>query len=179
MARLSVYEPCMYAKGNQVPGFPVVFAPLHRRATPQTVAPTGNTHVAMLPLAQLLEQLRSSEHGLTQDEAQQRLLEGGPNEPVVHRRGHGIRHMLAFATNPLVVMLLLASLVSGLLHDVANAAIIALMVLLTMVLNVVQTYRSQQAAERLRDEVAPTATVLRDGTWIDLPRRELVPGDVM
>src|SRR5262245_66151094 len=48
-----------------------------------------------------------------------------------------------------------------------------------MVLNVVQTYRSQQAAERLRDEVAPTAAVLPDGTWIDLPRRELVPGDVI
>src|SRR4030095_816990 len=70
-------------------------------------------------------------------------------------------------------------LVSGLLNDVANATIITLMVLLSMVLNVVQTYRSQQAAERLRDEVAPTAAVVRDGTWMDLPRRDLVPGDVI
>jgi Mg2+-importing ATPase len=133
----------------------------------------------MMPLAQLCTQLQASEHGLTQAEAQERLLASGPNEPVAHRQGHGLRHMLAFATNPLVVILLLASLVSGLLNDVANATIIALMVLLSMVLNVVQTYRSQQAAERLRDEVAPTAAVLRDGTWIDLPRRDLVPGDVI
>ena len=74
--------------------------------------------------------------------------------------------MLVFATNPLVVILLLASLVSGLLHDVANATIIALMVFLSVVLHVVQTYGSQQAAERLRDAVAPTATVLREGKWI-------------
>ena len=124
--------------------------------TPSLVVPGGlDAHVAMMPLAQLSEQLHASERGLTQAEAQKRLLASGPNEPVAHRRGNGMRHMLAFASNPLVVILLLASLVSGLLNDVANATIIALMVLLSMVLNAVQTYRSQQAAERLRDEVAP------------------------
>src|SRR5919204_617286 len=87
--------------------------------------------------------------------------------------------MLAFATNPLVLMLLLASLVSGLLHDIVNAAIIALIVLCSMVLHVVQTARSQRAAARLREAVAPTATVLREGHWLDIPRRELVPGDVI
>jgi magnesium-transporting ATPase (P-type) len=71
--------------------------------------------------------------------------------------------MLAFATNPLVVILLLASVVSGILHDVTNAVIIALMVLLSVVLNFVQTYRSQQAAERLREAVVPMATVFREG----------------
>jgi P-type Mg2+ transporter len=152
--------------------------PQHRAPSP--VVPGGlEAHVALMPLAQLCARLHASERGLTQAEAQERLLASGPNEPVVHRQGHGLRHLLAFATNPLVVILLLASLVSGLLNDVANATIIALMVLLSMVLNVAQTYRSQQAAERLRDEVAPTAAVLRDGTWIDLPRRDLVPGDVI
>jgi Mg2+-importing ATPase len=126
-----------------------------------------------------MAQLHSSERGLTQDEAHQRLLEVGPNEPVVHRHHHGLRPLLAFATNPLVLMLLLASLVSGLLHDMVNAAIIALIVLCSMVLHIVQTSRSQQAAARLREEVAPTATVLREGHWLDIPRRELVPGDVI
>jgi magnesium-transporting ATPase (P-type) len=46
-----------------------------------------------------------------------------------------------------------------------------------MTLNFMQTARSQQAADRLRARVAPTATVLRDGQWRELPRRELVPGD--
>src|SRR5262252_2506161 len=147
---------------------------------PSPVTPSGlDAHVTMLPLAQLYAQLHASEHGLTPGEAQERLLVSGPNEPVAYRRGNGMRHMLAFATNPLVVILLLASLVSGLLHDVANAIIIALMVLLSVILNAVQTYRSQQAAERLREEVTPTAAVLRDGNWLDLPRQEIVPGDVI
>ena len=108
-----------------------------------------------MPLAQLCDQLHASEPGLTQAEVQERLLASGPNEPVAHRQSNGMRHRLAFAGKPLVVILLLASLVSGLLNDVANATIIALMVLLSMMLNVIQTYRLQQAAERLRDEVAP------------------------
>jgi Mg2+-importing ATPase len=114
------------------------------------MAAEHHASVVMLPLAQLFVQLRSSERDLTQDEAHQRLLEGGPNEPVVPRRRHGMRPLLAFATNPLVVMLFLASLVSGILHDVVNAAIIALIVLFSVVLNFVQTYRSQHAAARHR-----------------------------
>lgn len=53
------------------------------------------------------------------------------------------------------------------------------MVLLSVALNFIQTYRSQRAVDRIRKEVAPTATVLRDGSWIDIPRREVVPGDVI
>jgi P-type Mg2+ transporter len=54
-----------------------------------------------------------------------------------------------------------------------------LMVLLSVALNFIQTYRSQRAVERIRKEVAPTATVLRDGNWAEIPRREVVPGDVI
>jgi hypothetical protein len=65
------------------------------------------------------------------------------------------------------------------LGDVVNAALIVVMVALGMTLNAVQTQRSQRAAERLRQEVAPTATVLRDDAWIEVPRRDVVPGDVI
>ena len=53
------------------------------------------------------------------------------------------------------------------------------MVALSVVLNFVQTYRSHRVAERLRDTVAPTATALRDGTWSEIRRRDLVPGDIV
>src|SRR5207249_1821367 len=56
---------------------------------------------------------------------------------------------------------------------------IVLMVALSVALNFVQTYRSHRVAERLRDAVAPTATALRDGTWSEIRRRELAPGDIV
>src|SRR5262249_38308925 len=77
------------------------------------------------------------------------------------------------------LILLSASAVSAMLHETISAAIIALIVLLSIILNFVQSFRSQRAAERLRDQVAPTATVCRDSQWLELPRRELVPGDLI
>ncbi len=56
---------------------------------------------------------------------------------------------------------------------------IIVIVLLSSMLNFVQTYRSQNAVERLRSDVAPTASMLRDDTWLELPRREVVPGDIV
>jgi Mg2+-importing ATPase len=81
--------------------------------------------------------------------------------------------------NPLVLILLFASLVAAVLGERLNAAIIVAIVLLSAALNFAQVHRSQRAAERLRQQVTPTATVLRDGLWAEVPRREVVPGDVI
>ena len=120
-----------------------------------------------------------SENGLTSERARARLSQFGPNEPVSSRRTSGLVQILFLFVNPLAIILLVASAVSAAVGEVLNASIIALMVLLSAALNFIQTYRSQRAVERIRKEVAPTATVLRDANWTEIPRRELVPGDVI
>jgi len=120
-----------------------------------------------------------SENGLTSEEASRRLAQFGPNEPVSSKRTSGLRQILFLFLNPLAIILLLASAISAAVGEVLNASIIAMMVLLSAALNFFQTYRSQRAVERIRKEVAPTATVLRDANWKEVPRRELVPGDVI
>ena len=80
--------------------------------------------------------------------------------------------------NPLVIILLVASAISATLGQHVDAAIIVTMVVLGVAINFWQSYRSQQAADRLRASVSPTATVLRDGTWQETPLRSVVPGDV-
>jgi Mg2+-importing ATPase len=117
--------------------------------------------------------------GLTSAEARKRLRQGGPNEPAPAPRRHLGTDLLGLLANPLALILLVASGISAALGDVVNATLIALMVVLSVVLNFVQTYRSERAAARLRETVAPQATVLRDGVWTELPRRELVLGDVI
>ncbi len=119
------------------------------------------------------------ESGLATPEAKRRLLQYGPNEPVSSRRSSGLVQVLFLFINPLAIILLIASGISAAVGQVLNAAIIALMVLLSAALNFFQTYRSQRAVERIRQEVAPAANVLRDGKWAAVPRRELVPGDVI
>src|SRR5262249_50847845 len=134
----------------------------------------ASTHT--VPLQQLFEQLGSSEQGLTNEEAHKRLETFGPNDITGLSRPSPVVQVLRLFANPLVAVLLVASIVSAILGDRVNASIIIVIVLLSNILNVVQAPRSQNAVEKLRAGVAPTARVLRDGVWHELPRREVVPG---
>jgi Mg2+-importing ATPase len=131
------------------------------------------------PLADLYMKLKSSQAGLTDEEAKRRLAEFGPNEPALEHRAEGLFQILRFFANPLVIILLIASAISAAVGELINASIIGGMVLLSVALNVMQTYRSHRAVERLRAGIVPTATACRDGAWVEIPRRDLVPGDVV
>ena len=120
-----------------------------------------------------------SSSGLTQAEAKRRLAQHGANEPSPAKRTAPLVQLLILLVNPLVIILLIASALSTALGEVINASIIVTMVLLSVALNFIQTYRSQKAVDSIRKEVAPTANVLRDRNWIEIPRREIVPGDVI
>jgi Mg2+-importing ATPase len=117
--------------------------------------------------------------GLSSKEAARRLVEYGPNDPAPKKqRSHWLELLLQFA-NPLVAILLFASVVSVFVGEFVNATIIIVIVTLSVAINFIQTFRSQQAADRLRATVAPTATVLRDGVFCDVHRADVVPGDVV
>lgn len=145
------------------------------RATP---ARSASTISAAPAIAELFQELESSESGLTAIDAARRLAQHGPNEPAPPRHVGPLVQFLRFCTNPLVLILLIASVASTLVGETTDAAIIATVVIVSVVLNFFQAYRSERAVIRLREQVAPTATVLRDGEWIEMPRREVVPGDI-
>ena len=117
--------------------------------------------------------------GLTTEEAARRLSAYGPNEPVARQRLSALSQLLRLFANPLVIILLVASLISFALGQGVDAGIIISMVLLGVAINFWQSYRSEQAAEKLRASVTPTATAQRDGRWQEIPVRSVVPGDVV
>src|SRR5262249_21958525 len=87
------------------------------------------------PLPVVFGRTRSSERGLSSAEARNRWLDGGPNDPAIRRQGAVAREFLGFLANPLVIILLIASLVSAILGETVNAAIIVVMVVLSVILN--------------------------------------------
>jgi len=117
--------------------------------------------------------------GLTAQEAEARLDQFGPNEPAATKHHSFLFDLLHEFTNPLVLILLIAAITSAFLGQEVDAGIIAVIVLLSAAIDLSQGYRSQRAIEQLRKQVAPTATVLRDGAWKELQRREVVPGDIV
>jgi Mg2+-importing ATPase len=121
----------------------------------------------------------SLRRGLSSQEAAERLSKYGPNDPAPVKRGAAVIELLLLFVNPLIVILLIASVVSFILGNATDAAIILVVILLGVSINFVQTYRSQRAIDKLRENVTPTATVLRDGNWQEIKRHEVVPGDIV
>lgn len=119
------------------------------------------------------------ERGLDSDEAQRRLAQFGPNEPAAAHSTPILWQVLQLFLNPLALVLIGSATVSAIVGEPVSAGIIIVIVLLGAGINFIQTFGSQRAIERLRAGVAPTATVERDGQWHELPRREVVPGDLI
>lgn len=117
--------------------------------------------------------------GLSTAEAVARLTRVGSNrlKPST-QRAVALQFLMQFK-NPLVLVLLVASGISALTGDASGALIIGLIVLMSVTLDFVQSYRAGRAAEQLALQVAVTATVLRDGVRCELPVADLVPGDVV
>jgi Mg2+-importing ATPase len=117
--------------------------------------------------------------GLTSQAAAERLAQYGPNDPAPRKRRSVVRDFLRLFLNPLVVVLLIAATASALLGEATDAGIIIAIVILSNTLDFAQTRRSQKAIEQLQAQVAPNATVLRDGQWVEIPCAHIVPGDVV
>jgi len=117
--------------------------------------------------------------GLTSQTAAERLAQYGPNDPAPRKRRSAVLAFLRLFLNPLVLVLLIAAGASAALGDATDAGIIFAIVILSNTLDFAQTRRSQKAVEQLQAQVASTATVLRDGQWVEILRTHIVPGDVV
>ena len=117
--------------------------------------------------------------GLTSAQAAESLGRFGPNELATTKRYSLVADLWHSLANPLTIILLMAAAVSAFLGQKVDAVIIGTMVVLSTIIDLVQTHRSVSAMNKLRAQVSPTATVLRDGDWKEIHRRDLVPGDVI
>ncbi|QEH38988.1 Calcium-transporting ATPase 1 [Aquisphaera giovannonii] len=132
-----------------------------------------------LPVDECLDRLRSARGGLTRVEAGRRLAEHGPNELRGARRASPWALLLGQFRNVLVVILLIAAALSVALGHGVEAIAIAVIVLFAALLGFAQEYRAERGMEALREMAAPTATVVRDGEELEVPARDVVPGDVI
>lgn len=107
-------------------------------------------------------------------------LQYGPN--VLQDNTGGNKAILAFLArfkNPLVLILLLAATLSLFFGDKASFFIIVAIVALSVGLDFLNTYRSEKAAEALKDKVRVKVHVIRDGKEHIITVSELVPGDIV
>ncbi|MBB2203929.1 magnesium-translocating P-type ATPase [Gluconacetobacter takamatsuzukensis] len=122
--------------------------------------------------------LASTAQGLTAAEAAARLAADGPNTDRPVRRISPFVAIGRRFLEPLILLLLFAAGVSAAMGDAASAGIIAAIIVVSIALDAIQEGRAARTADALKQSVALTADVLRDGRFVSIPTAEVVPGDV-
>ena len=129
---------------------------------------------------EVLRQLGTDpEKGLTPEEAAERIKHYKEN---VLTEKEGISPLTLFLhqfKDFMVLVLVGATLVSGLLGEYLDAVTILAIIFLNGILGFIQEYRAERSLRALKELSAPTATVIRGGERAEVPAAELVPGDLV
>jgi Ca2+-transporting ATPase len=132
-----------------------------------------------LSVSEVVESLNSSVHGLTKEEAGRRLVQFGPNELAEKKKISPFMLWLGQFKDFLIIILLVAVVLSAILGEIVDAIVIFVIVLFATTLGFIQEYRAERAMEALKRMAAPTSSVIRDGQEIEIPARDVVPGDIV
>ncbi|MBP9855173.1 MAG: magnesium-translocating P-type ATPase [Candidatus Omnitrophica bacterium] len=127
----------------------------------------------------LLDKLKTSLKGLSEDEARHRLDQYGYNEPARKKKRTILFQIFSKIINPLVIVLLVIATFSFYFGEKMSALIVGLMAVMSVMLAFFQEYRAGKEAEKLSEMVRNTAAVYRNGKVRELPIKEIVPGDII
>ena len=147
------------------------------------VAKTGPTdHESSFwsqPVEQVLGELESDRGGLSATQAVQRLRLHGPNELPTAAPEPLWKRIARQFDNILIYILLISGGLKAILGDWVDVVVIVAVTIINAAIGFIQEGKAEGALSAIRTMLAPTATALRDGQWVNLAASDLVPGDVV
>ena len=126
-----------------------------------------------------MQRLEADHGGLASEEAERRLEEHGANRLPERVAKSALTRLLLQFHNVLIYILIAAAVVTALLGQWIDTAVIAGVVVINALIGFIQEGRAERAMEAVRNILAPEATVIRSGAHAVIPAEELVPGDVV
>lgn len=136
-----------------------------------------NAHT--LTSKQVLDSLESSELGISAEEASRRLSHFGPNELEEKKKDSAFILFLRQFKEVMIIILMAAAVLSGIMGDITDAAVILVIVLLNALVGFIQEYRAEKALEALQKMAVMQANVMRNNQPLIVPSNTLVPGDLV
>ncbi len=134
----------------------------------------------------VLAAMGTSELGISEAEARERLSRYGGNELQGKKRGGAIRLFLAQFKDFMTILLICAAVISGTIayltedvHELADTGILLFIILLNTIVGFIQQYRADNAVEKLKKLSVCHVKTVRGGKDILLESQKLVPGDVI
>lgn len=123
--------------------------------------------------------LQTSEQGLSEDRAKKLLQTYGPNRLPEGEEVSRLKMLLHQFTSPLIYILLVAGLVTALLGDFIDTAVIATILTLNALVGYFQEYKAERSIRALKSMVVARARVLREGREKEIQSKDIVPGDIV
>lgn len=132
----------------------------------------------------VLDEVKSSESGLTAAEAESRLEKNGKNKLAEGKKESIIHKFFSQLADPMIIILIVAAVISAITASISGEGftdvfIIMGVVILNAVLGVIQERKAEKAIEALQEIAAAKSKVYRDGKLIDIKSEDLVIGDVV
>ena len=132
-----------------------------------------------LSIDETFELLGSSQQGLSAKDAEEKLIQIGPNELQEGKKKSIAAMLLAQFKDVMILILLAAAIISGFIGDLTDTIVILVIVLLNAIIGFFQEYRAEKAMQVLKQMAVTQTRVLRDEIVKWLPATFLVPGDVI
>ncbi|UQD51653.1 ATPase [Bacillus methanolicus] len=117
--------------------------------------------------------------GLTEDDVKKRRKEFGYNELAEGEKQSALLLFFSQFKDFMVLVLLAATLISGLLGEYIDAIAIIAIVIINGFLGFFQERKAEKSLQALKELSAPQVTALREGNWVKIPSREVVVGDLL
>jgi len=127
----------------------------------------------------VLSELATTIQGLTEKNADELLRITGPNALKEPEKQSLLSKFISQFKNVMVLILLAAAAVSGLTHELTDALVIFIVILINAVMGVIQENKAEKALDALKAMSSPTAKVIRDGKTHKIQAHTLVPGDIV
>lgn len=139
-----------------------------------------------LPKDKFIKNYNVNQNGLTNAEAQRRIDKLGLNEITGSKSKKWYHYFLSSLFSPfncillgIVAILTYTDIYLPETPSYANIIVIAILVTASTLLDFFEEYRSNKAAEELKELVATTTSVLRNGKEVQIPIKEVAIGDIV
>jgi H+-transporting ATPase len=131
-----------------------------------------------MSIKEVIAYLSSSEEGLSSEEVSRRLKEYGFNE-VPEKKKNPLLEYLKRYWGPLPWLMEITIITSIVAEKILEAEIIAFLLVLNATIGFLHSRSSEKTVQLLKKKLSVKVSVLRDGKWIEVDARELVPGDII
>ena len=128
---------------------------------------------------EVFEDLRTTENGISQLEAQRRLQATGYNELKEKKKVTPLTLFLNQFKSFLVLILVIAAVISYLIDNIIDSVLIGIIIIINALFGFIQEFKAEKTLESLKKLSTPKAKVIRDGEEKLIDSREIVPGDIL